>query len=60
VTKRERGQVVCRQCGKRRVEELREDWATPVCFACLPPARRIDKTPKDSHNTDGPEESNDE
>jgi len=26
----------CRQCGKP-VERLRECYATPVCYACLPP-----------------------
>lgn len=30
----------CKQCSGE-VEELRKDWATPVCFACLPTARRI-------------------
>jgi hypothetical protein len=30
-------QPICRQCGEREVEPGREDYATPVCFACLPP-----------------------
>lgn len=29
--------ILCRHCSKREVEENRRDWATPVCFACLPP-----------------------
>lgn len=29
--------TTCRQCGKRQVEPEREDWATPVCWVCLPP-----------------------
>lgn len=29
--------VACRQCGAA-VEEAREHYATPICFACLPPA----------------------
>jgi hypothetical protein len=28
--------VRCRQCGKP-VEKVRECYATPVCYACLPP-----------------------
>jgi hypothetical protein len=33
--------VRCKQCGARNVEPEREDWATPVCFACLPPAKPL-------------------
>lgn len=28
--------VQCKQCGGN-LEKERADWATPVCFACLPP-----------------------
>lgn len=35
--------IICKQCGKREVEEARRRWATPICYACLPPAR--DKVP---------------
>lgn len=28
---------ICKQCGKREVEDARVHYATPVCFACLPP-----------------------
>lgn len=28
---------ICKQCGTREVEDARADYATPVCFACLPP-----------------------
>lgn len=27
----------CKQCGQREVEDARACYATPVCFACLPP-----------------------
>jgi hypothetical protein len=27
----------CKQCGQREVEDARVCYATPVCFACLPP-----------------------
>jgi hypothetical protein len=27
----------CKQCGQREVEDARVCFATPVCFACLPP-----------------------
>lgn len=30
----------CRQCGSR-VEKERADYATPMCFACLPPPRPL-------------------
>jgi hypothetical protein len=29
--------IMCRQCRARAVEDSRRDYATPVCFACLPP-----------------------
>jgi hypothetical protein len=29
--------VICKQCGVREVEESRKCYATPVCYACLPP-----------------------
>jgi len=29
--------TTCKQCGKREVEPQRECYATPVCYACLPP-----------------------
>lgn len=28
--------ILCRQCAKP-VEQERERYATPICFACLPP-----------------------
>ena len=28
--------TACKQCGQP-VEPMREAWATPVCFACVPP-----------------------
>ncbi len=28
--------TTCKQCGQRKVEDCRELWATPVCFACVP------------------------
>lgn len=28
---------ICKQCGKREVEDARVCYATPVCFKCLPP-----------------------
>lgn len=28
---------ICKQCGQREVEDARVCYATPVCFACLPP-----------------------
>lgn len=31
----------CKQCGRREVEDARVDYATPVCFACLPPPRPL-------------------
>lgn len=35
------GPTICRNCGKREVEPERECYATPVCFACLPPPRPL-------------------
>ena len=32
--------VLCKQCGKT-VEKTREVYATPVCFACLPPPKPL-------------------
>lgn len=32
---------ICKQCGKREVEEARVIYATPVCFACLPPPAQL-------------------
>ena len=34
------GKTVCRQCGSR-VELEREDYATPICFSCLPPPKPL-------------------
>jgi len=31
----------CKQCGTREVEDARAQYATPVCFACLPPPRPL-------------------
>jgi len=28
---------ICKQCGKHEVEDERVCYATPVCYACLPP-----------------------
>ncbi len=33
--------VMCRQCSVAAVEPERTTWATPVCFACLPPPRPL-------------------
>ncbi len=35
----------CKQCGAMDVEEDRESWATPVCFACLPPPKKLLRAP---------------
>jgi len=32
---------ICKQCGKVEVEDARTNYATPVCFACLPPPRPL-------------------
>ena len=32
---------ICKQCGQREVEDARVCFATPVCFACLPPPRPL-------------------
>jgi hypothetical protein len=32
--------VPCAQC-KRPVQVSREDWATPICFDCLPPPQPL-------------------
>ena len=29
--------MICKQCNKRHVEKVRECYATPVCYDCLPP-----------------------
>jgi len=44
--------VRCRQCGKP-VEKLRECYAIPVCYACLPPPPPLPRihTPKAEHDT---------
>lgn len=36
--------IICRQCGKREVEEARRHYATPVCYACLPPPEPLPVT----------------
>lgn len=33
--------MICKQCSTREVEESRLTWATPVCFACLPPPKPL-------------------
>ena len=33
--------IMCRQCGEREVEEARRCYATPVCYACLPPPKPL-------------------
>lgn len=33
--------IICKQCGVREVEEARRCYATPVCYACLPPPRPL-------------------
>ncbi len=33
--------VPCRNCGAPEVEPERRHFATPVCFACLPPPRPL-------------------
>lgn len=32
---------MCKQCGQCEVEDARKDYATPVCFACLPQPRAL-------------------
>ena len=32
---------ICKQCGKVEVEDARTHYATPVCFACLPPPKPL-------------------
>ena len=32
---------ICKQCGKVEVEDARTCYATPVCFACLPPPKPL-------------------
>ena len=33
--------ILCRQCGTSYVEKARECYATPVCYACLPPPKPL-------------------
>lgn len=33
--------MLCKQCQEREVEDERESWATPVCFACVPPPKPL-------------------
>ena len=46
------GWVRCRQCGKT-VEKARECYATPVCYACMPPPNPMPVRP-DAGRHEGP------
>lgn len=37
--------IICKQCGVREVEEARRCYATPVCYACLPPPKPLPTAP---------------
>lgn len=35
--------MLCKQCQEREVEDERESWATPVCFACVAPPIKVER-----------------